>query len=301
MSERNKRLKRGIPLYAMLAPGLLFFLLFRYLPMGGIIIAFQDYDPFEGFRGSEWVGLEHFRRLFGEPEFWRLLGNTLVLSGLSLVFFFPMPILLALLLNEVRVRAFRKTVQTLTYMPHFLSWVVVIGLGVLLFSPQEGAVNKLLIEAGFERFELLTNADWFRPYYILISVWKEAGWGAIIFIAALSSVDPTLYEAAEMDGASRWRQLIHISLPALKSVIVVMFILRLGQVLDNGFEQILLMQNSLNMEVSDVLDTYVYRTGILSGQFSYTTAVGLFKSVVGLLLVMGFNRLAKRAGEEGVY
>ncbi|MCQ6561437.1 ABC transporter permease [Paenibacillus mendelii] len=301
MSDTKKLLRRGIPLYLMIAPGLLYFLLFRYLPMGGIVIAFQNYDPFDGFRHSEWVGLEHFARLFGEEDFWKLMRNTLILSAMNLFLFFPAPIVLALLLNEVRVRAFRKTVQTITYMPHFLSWVVVVGISVLLFATQEGAINKLFISLGWERLEILTDPDYFRPLYTVMNIWKESGWSAIIFLAALASVDPTLYEAAVMDGASRWKQMMHVSLPALKNVILIMFILRLGQTMDTGFEQVLLMQNTLNMEVSDVFDTYVYRVGILSAEYSYTTAVGLFKSVVGLALIIGANSFAKRKGEEGVY
>lgn len=301
MSDTKKLLRRGIPLYLMIAPGLLYFILFRYLPMGGILIAFQNYEPFDGFRHSEWVGLEHFVRLFGEADFWQLLRNTLILSAMNLFLFFPAPIVLALLLNEARVRAFRKTVQTLTYMPHFLSWVVVVGISVLLFSTQEGAINKLFISWGWDRIELLTDPAYFRPLYTLMNIWKESGWSAIIFLAALASVDPTLYEAAVMDGASRWKQMIHVSLPALKNVILILFILRLGQTMDTGFEQVLLMQNTLNMDVSDVFDTYVYRVGILSAEYSYTTAVGLFKSLVGLVLIIAANSFAKRKGEEGVY
>ncbi|OPA79187.1 protein lplB [Paenibacillus selenitireducens] len=301
MADTKKLLRRGIPMYIMILPGLLYFLLFRYLPMGAIVIAFQNYDPFNGFMHSEWVGLDHFARLFGEADFWRLLKNTLILSAMNLFLFFPAPIVLALMLNEARVRAFRKTVQTITYMPHFLSWVVVVGISVLLFATQEGAVNKLFVSLGWDRIELLTNPDYFRPLYTFMNIWKESGWSAIIFLATLASVDPTLYEAAVMDGASRWKQMLHVSLPALKHVILIMFILRLGQTMDTGFEQVLLMQNTLNIDVSDVFDTYVYRVGILSAEYSYTTAVGLFKSVVGLLLIIGANSFAKRKGEEGVY
>lgn len=285
----------------MILPGLLYFLIFRYLPMGGVIIAFQNYDPFDGFRHSEWVGLEHFQRLFSDADFWMLLRNTLFLSALNLFVFFPAPIILALLLHEARIRIFRKSVQTITYMPHFLSWVVVVGISVLLFSTQEGAINKLFVSFGWDRLELLTNPDYFRPLYTALNIWKESGWSAIIFLAALASVDPTLYEAAVMDGASRWKQMLNVSLPALKNVILIMFILRLGQTLETGFEQILLMQNTINLEVSDVIDTYVYRVGILSAEYSYTTAIGLFKSVIGLLLIIGANTWAKRKGEEGVY
>ncbi|WP_246239056.1 ABC transporter permease [Paenibacillus anseongensis] len=301
MTATKKLLRRGLPLYAMIAPGVLFFILFRYLPMFGVAIAFQDYDPFDGFLHSDWVGLEHFRRLFTEADFWFLMRNTLIMSSLNLFLFFPAPIILALLLNEVRLKAYRQSVQTITYLPHFLSWVVVVSMTVILFSTQDGALNKLLISWGWERFDLLTNPEYFRTMYLIQNIWKETGWSAIIFLAALASVDPTLFEAAVVDGASRWKQMLNISLPALKSVIFIMFILRLGQVLDIGFEHVLLLQNPLNMDVSDVFDTYVYRSGILSAQFSFTTAVGLFKSAIGLVLVITANALAKRFGEEGVY
>ncbi|TBL74652.1 ABC transporter permease [Paenibacillus thalictri] len=296
-----KEWKRGFPLYVMVIPGLLFFLIFRYLPMGGIVIAFQDYNPFAGITGSEWVGFAHFERLFGEADFWSLLGNTLILSALNLFLFFPAPILIAVVLNEVRMQWFKKFVQTAIYMPHFLSWVVVVGITIVLFATQEGAVNKALASSGLARLEIMTDPDYFRILYVLQNVWKEAGWNAVIFLAALASVDPTLYEAAVVDGANRWKQMWHVTLPALRSTIIILFILRLGHVMDIGFEHIYLLQNSLNLSVSDVFDTYVYRTGVLQGEFSYTTAVGLFKSVIGLVLIMIANRWSKKTGEEGVY
>ncbi|CAN7744805.1 ABC transporter permease [Paenibacillus sp. LjRoot56] len=296
-----KEWKRGLPLYLMILPGLLFFLIFRYLPMGGIVIAFQEYNPFGGFLKSEWVGVAHFERLFGEPDFWKLLKNTLILSALNLFLFFPAPVLIAVFLNEVRMKWFKKFVQTAIYMPHFLSWVVVVGITVILFATQEGAINKGLAGAGFERLEIMTDPNYFRIVYILQSIWKEAGWNVVIFLAALASIDPTLYEAAVVDGANRWKQLWHITLPTLKGTIIILFILRLGHIMDIGFEHIYLMQNSLNLSVSDVFDTYVYRSGVLQGAFSYTTAVGLFKSVVGLVLILLANKLSKKAGEEGVY
>lgn len=285
----------------MILPGLLYFLVFRYVPMGGIILAFKEFDPFEGVLASEWVGFKHFQVLFLEPDFWLLLKNTLVLSALNLFLFFPAPVVAAVLLNEARIKWFSKTVQTVIYIPHFMSWVVVVGITSALFATQDGGLNKLLAEYGFARIELLTDPDFFRGMYVVQNIWKEMGWSAIIFLAALASVDPTLYEAAEMDGAGRWRQMWHITFPALRTIVVLMFILRLGQVMDNGFEHIYLLQNSLNLAVSDVFDTYVYRQGILLGEYSFTTAIGLFKSVVGLVFVMAANQLAKKFGEEGVY
>ncbi|MDF2725909.1 MAG: sugar transporter permease [Paenibacillus sp.] len=293
--------RRGLPLYAMIAPGLVFFILFKYLPMGGIVIAFQEFDPISGFADSPWIGLGNFERLFAAPDFWKLLRNTMMLSLLNLVLFFPAPIVLAVLLYEVRKSWFRKAVQTIVYLPHFLSWVVIVGVTVLLFATQDGGINNLLATKGFERIELLTDPDYFRSLYVSQNIWKEAGWNAIIFLAALAAVDPTLYEAAVVDGAGRWRQMWHITLPALKSTIVILFILRLGSVMDIGFEHVYLLQNAMNLRVSDVFDTYVYRVGILQGEFGFTTAVGLFKSIVGLVLILLANRLSKKMGEEGVY
>lgn len=302
-TKRNKLLtwKRGIPLYFMILPGFLFFAIFKYIPMAGVILAFKDYDPFLGFWYSKWVGFEHFERLFSSPDFFVLMWNTLALSAVNLFFFFPAPIILAVLLNEIRLAWFRKGIQTIVYIPHFLSWVIVISVTFILFSTQEGGVNKLLVEWGFSRFELLTNPGYFRSMYLFQNIWKETGWNAVIFFAALASIDPTLYEASVVDGASRWRQLWHITLPALKPIIIILFILRVGYVMNTGFEHILLMQNPLNLNVADVFDTYVYREGILQGQFSFTTAVGLFKSVIGLVLIVLTNRVAKKMGEEGVY
>jgi putative aldouronate transport system permease protein len=297
----QKAFKQGIPLYVMILPGLLYFLIFRYAPMGGVLLAFKDFDPFDGVWASPWVGFKHFQTLFAEPDFWRLLSNTMILSALNLFLYFPAPIIVAILLNEARVKWFARTVQTVVYIPHFVSWVVVVGITIVLFASQDGGINKLLAENGYARLELLTDPNYFRGLYVFQTVWKEMGWGAIIFLAALASVDPTLYEAAEMDGAGRWRQMWHITLPALQTIVVLMFILRLGQVMETGFEHIYLMQNSLNLAVSDVFDTYVYRQGVLQGEYSFTTAIGLFKSAVGLLFVVAANKLAKKFGEEGVY
>ncbi|WP_186446178.1 ABC transporter permease [Paenibacillus cremeus] len=300
--QRNIRIwKRGIPLYLMLFPGLLYFIVFKYIPMAGIVIAFQQFDPFDGFLKSDWVGLDNFRRLFAEQDFLRLFSNTLLLSCLNLVLFFPAPIVLALLLNEARLVLFRKFIQTIVYVPHFLSWVIVVSLTILLFSVQEGGINKMLVNWGFSPLELLTDSQYFRWVYVSQSIWKEAGWSAVIFFAALASIDPTLYEAAVVDGASRWRQLWHITLPGLRTTIVILFILRVGYLMDTSFEHILLMQNPTNLQISDVFDTYVYRMGIVQGDFSYTTTVGLFKSVIGLSLILFVNRVAKKFGEEGVY
>jgi len=294
-------LKRDKYLYVLALPGLVFFLIFKFVPMWGIVIAFQNYSPFAGIGGSPWVGLEHFRRFFDNPDFMMLFRNTMAINLLNLVCFFPLPIVLSLLLNEVRSVFYKRFVQTIVYMPHFLSWVIISGLTFLIFAKGDGLVNNLLEAAGASRVDVLTNPHLFWIMLTIQSIWKEGGWGTILFLAAMASIDPQVYEAARIDGASRLRQMRHITLPAIRSVIVVLLILRLGHMMDVGFEQVFLMYNGAVSEVAEVFDTYVYRVGIQQGQFSYSTAAGLFKSVVGLVLVVIANRIAKKMGEEGVY
>ncbi|SFK79209.1 putative aldouronate transport system permease protein [Paenibacillus sp. 1_12] len=294
-------IKRDRFLYLIMGPGIIFFLVFKYIPMWGIIIAFQDYSPYMGVLHSQWVGWMHFERLFMNPDFFILFRNTMMISLLNLCFFFPIPIALALLLSEIRHPVFKQVVQSIVYLPHFLSWVVVVGITFLLFSQSSGIVNMLLAYMGFSKFDFLSNANIFWGMLTAQNIWKETGWGTIIFLAAIAGIDPQLYEAAKIDGANRLRQSWHITLPAIRSVIIVLFILRIGQIMDVGFEQVFLMMNGAVSEVADVFETYVYRVGIQSGQFSYSTAVGLFKSFVGLFLVILVNRLAKQFGEEGVY
>lgn len=300
-TKLKKRLKQGIPLYLMMLPGILFFLLFKYAPMFGLSVAFMDYDPFAGFTGSEWVWFAHFERLFQERIFMDLLWNTFVLSIYDLLFYFPAPIILALLLNEIRVRWFRTSIQTILYTPHFISWVVIVGITAILFSTQSGVINNLLHTYGFSRIELMTDPVFFRPLWVIHNIWNGMGWDAIVYLAAMASINPQLYEAARMDGATRLQLMRHITIPSISYLIIVMFILRLGGFLDLSFTHVYLLQNPLNLGVSDIFDTYVYRAGVLGGQYSYTTAVGLFKSVVGLVLVIVANTLAKKMGKEGVY
>jgi putative aldouronate transport system permease protein len=301
VKKTNYYWKRAFPIYLMILPGLLFFLIFRYGPMFGVIIAFKDYNVFKGFFGSEWVGFEHFIRFFSERNFTQLLRTTMLLNLMGILFFFPAPILIAVILNEVRKKWIRVPAQTILYSPHFISWVVVVGISKVLFSNQFGSINMILENWGLEKIELLTDPAYFRWVWLFQNIWKDTGWNAIIFLATLAAVDPQLYEAAYVDGAGRIRQIWHITLPALVTVTVILFILRLGQFMDVGFEHIYLLQNPLNLNVSDVFDTYVYRTGILKGQLSYTAAVGFFKSLVALVLVLGANTLAKKTGQEGVF
>jgi putative aldouronate transport system permease protein len=294
-------MKRAIPFYLMIFPGLLYFLIFRYGPMFGLFIAFKDYSPFQGVWKSEWAGLTHFARLFSESDFLLLLKNTLILNLLDTFIGFSFPILIAVLLNEVRNKYFKSSMQTIMYAPHFLSWVVIVGITMLFLRVEDGGVNMLLKTLGFGSIDFMTNPIYFRLLWLFQSIWQGAGWGAIIYLAAIASINPALYEAAKVDGASKVRQLWHITLPSLKAVILIMFILRMGNFIDVGFEHIFLLQNPLNLQVSDVFDTYVYRQGLVQGDFSYSAAIGMFKSFVGLAMVIAANTIAKRSGEEGVY
>jgi putative aldouronate transport system permease protein len=256
--------------------------------------------PFLGFTGSKWVGLAHFRRLFGDFMLPIMLRNTLILGLMNILLFFPVPVILALLLNEVR-RSFRSIIQTIIYIPHLVSWVVVAGLTFTLFTTEGGIVNELLVTAGMSKINILLSISAFRPMILLQLVWKESGWGTILFLAAIAAIDPALYEAAKVDGAGRWHQLRHITFPSIKSTVVTMLILRIGQFLDTGFEQIMLMINPINRSVGEVFDTYIYEIGIKGGQFSYSAATGLFKSLIAFTLVFLANNIAKKIGEEGIF
>ncbi|MDQ0226983.1 putative aldouronate transport system permease protein [Metabacillus niabensis] len=296
-----QRLKRDRWLYLLLVPGLLYFLIFKYAPMWGVVIAFQDYSPFKGVFGSEWVGFENFKDFFQNPDFFRLLKNTFILAVLDLVFFFPAPIILALMLNELRINVYKRTVQTFIYVPHFMSWVIIASITYIFFTTSGGVVNEIVSFFTGKEINFLSSPEWFRPLIMGQIIWKETGWGTVIFLAALATVDQEQYEAAIVDGAGRFRRLWHVTLPAVRSTIIVLLILRLGNFLDTGFQQIFLMSNSLNRSVADVFDTYVYFVGITQGAYSYSTAVGLFKSIVGIILVLGANKLAKKMGQDGIF
>lgn len=296
-----KRMVRNRLIYLILLPGFLYYIVFQYVPMYGALIAFKDFQPFLGFQGSEWVGMKHFERFFGNPDFWMLLKNTSILAVLGIFFSFPLPVVLSMLLNELRSELYKRFIQTMIYVPHFVSWVVVVGIVYMFLTTEGGFINELLAKFGFEKINFLLSESWFRPLIVLEVNWKETGWGTIIFLAALAGVDPNLYEAARIDGANRLRLMWHITLPAIRSTFIILLILRMGDFLNTGFEQIWLMLNPMNRPVGEVFDTYVYVLGIQGGQFSYTTAVGLFKSVVGLVLVFGANYLARKFGEEGVF
>lgn len=296
-----KEFKLNWMLYLMILPGLLYFLIFKYAPMGGLIIAFQNYMPHLGITGSKWAGLAHFKRFFSTNTFGMLMSNTLIIFALNFIFSFPAPILLALSLNEVRSKRFKKGIQTIVYLPHFLSWVIVVSIFYVLLTTDGGAVNNLIAAAGGTKIRFLTNPRWLRPLYIIQEIWKGAGWGSIIYLAALTNIDEQLYEAADIDGANRFKKIWHITLPGIRPTIVTMMILKVGDILELGFDHMFLLLNSLNRNVAEIFDTFVYVTGIKNGQLSYSAAVGFFKSFIGLLLVIMANRMAKRIGEDGVY
>ncbi|WP_375295506.1 ABC transporter permease [Paenibacillus doosanensis] len=296
-----KMWRRNRYLYLLALPGILFFLIFKYVPMWGVLISFQNYSPYQGLLHSPWVGFEHFARFFANPDFLKLFRNTLGINVMNLVLFFPLPILLSVLLNELKQQTFKKTVQTIVYLPHFFSWVIIVGITFLMLSHSEGVINKMLQSAGWSQIDFLTNPRYFWLLLTAQTIWKDAGWGTIIFLAAIAGIDPQLYEAAKMDGAGRLRQIWHITLPCIRNVVVILLILRIGHMMDVGFEQVFLMMNGAVSDVADVFETYVYRVGIKQGQFSYSTAIGLFKSLVGLILVVAANKAAKKMGEEGVY
>jgi len=280
-------------------PGILNFILFKYWPMYGLLIAFKDYNPFLGVFGSDWIGFAHFHRLFTDPDFFRIFRNTMTISLLS-VLLFPAPIILALLLNEVRSSVFKRSIQTVVYMPHFLSWVVVVSVTYLFLSSEQGLVNKIIINFGGVSHAFMFDPRWFYPLILGQDVWKNIGWGSIIYLAAISGIDVSMYEAAVLDGAGKWKQIWNITIPSIMPTIVVLFVLNLGHILDTNFEHIYLMQNAMVNNIAEVFETYVYKTGVQGGEYSYTTAVGIFKSVIGFILVIVSNKLAERKGYDGV-
>lgn len=296
-----KYMKQNYLLYLLLLPGIVYLIIFKYIPMGGIIIAFKDYKFTQGIFGSEWIGFENFRLLFESRDFYRVLFNSLYLSFLQLLFEFPAPIIVAILLNEIRHTAFKRVTQTIMYLPHFISWVVLAGMIINFLSPAGGWVNQLIGLFGHEPINFLLKADYFRTIIITAEVWKGVGWGTIIYLAAMTSIDPSLYEAATIDGAGRFQKIRFITLPGIANTIVILLVLKLGHILNNGFEQIFLLYTPATYAVADVFETYTYRIGLMSGRFSYATAVGLFKSVVGTVLILGSNRVARLFGRRALW
>ncbi|MCU6792582.1 ABC transporter permease subunit [Paenibacillus sp. WQ 127069] len=293
-------LKKHIWLYILLLPTLIYFIMFHVVPYYGLSIAFKDFSPFLGISDSPWVGMKHFDQLFQNPDFASLLANTLLISMYKLIFGFPAPIVFALMLNEVRIVFFKRAVQTITYFPHFLSWVVFGGIVVTFLTPS-GVINALIKTFGMEPINFLIDTHYFRTIIVLTSILKEFGWGAIIYLAALAGVNPDLYDSATVDGANRFHQLLHVTLPGIMSTITLMFIINLSHILDAGFEQIYVMINPTVYEVGDIINTYVYRMGLERGQFSLATAVGLFKGVIGFILILSTNTLLRKMGQRSIW
>ncbi len=312
--EKNKKssvingklsLKRSIKkywiLYLMILPGIVYFVVFKYGAMFGLITAFQDYRLTKGILGSKFVGFEYFIKFFQSNKFSTLFINTMRLAICNIIFFFPLPIIISILINELKSKKYKSVIQGIIYIPHFVSWVVVASIVVELFNTQDGAITQMINKAFGVNINILSNPSTFVGLITGEQMWKEFGWGTIIFLATLAGVDTQLYEAAKIDGANRWQQTLHVTLPAMKATIVIQLILRMGNFLNTGFEQILLAINSSNRAVGEVFDTYVYQVALQNGKISYGTAIGMFKSVVGLILVVTVNKIAKKAGEEGVY
>lgn len=300
IKDRLKLIEQGKYLYLMLLLPAIYFIVFKYGSMFGLLIAFQNYNFVKGVFESEWVGLYHFREFMSDPYFWILVRNTLLLNAYMILFYFPAPILLALILNEARMKLFKKFAQTVSYLPHFLSTVVVCGM-VINFLSNEGMVNRLLGLIGLEPVSFLMDADWFRTIYISSEIWQGIGWGSIIYLAALTSVDPQQYEAATIDGANRLQRIRHITLPGIAPVITVMLLLNLGNIMSIGYEKILLLYTGPTYETADVISTYVYRRGLLGNDFSYATAVELFQSLIALCLIVMANRFARKVSETSLW
>ncbi|KRF04208.1 protein lplB [Paenibacillus sp. Soil766] len=293
-AARRRRWKANVPLMLLFIPGLLYYVLFKYLPMGGLIIAFKDYNFFDGVFGSPWVGFKNFEMIFQQPQTLNIIRNTVVLSLLNVFVGFPFPIILAILLNEVRKSWYKRTIQTIVYLPHFFSWVIIGGFVVTLFATESGTINHILNSWTGKTFPFLFTPSSWIGIYLGSGIWKEMGFSAIIYLAALSSIDPSLYESAGLDGANKLQQIRHITIPGISTTIVLLFILAMGRIMEVGFDHVYVLQNAVVSNVADVISTYLYRVGLQGAQFSLTTAMGLFESIVGLILVLSANALARK-------
>ncbi len=301
MTNMWKQLKRYRYRYLLILPGFLFFIIFKYIPYSGLLMAFQDFNIRDGIFGSKWVGLDNFEYLLKTPDFIRMIRNTLVISILNVLFYFPLPIIISVLLSEVRHKKYKNLMQSIVYLPHFLSWVIVYALTFFLLSVDIGVINKVLMSMGLERISFLTNKTAFYIIVTLQSIWRETGWGTILFLAAICNISPELYEASAIDGAGRMKQIWHVTLPGIKTTIITMLILRLGRMADVSLEQILLIQSPLINSVSEVFSTYAYNYGILKGLTSIGVAVDMFKSVVNVVFIFIADAVIKKTGEEGIF
>ena len=296
----SKDFKRNKLIYLLATPGILYFIIFLYVPMYGLIIAFKDYIPSVGIFESPWVGFRHFYTFFQSFYFTRILRNTVLLSFYSILWGFPAPIILALLLNEIRQERFKRTVQTVSYLPHFISMVIVCGM-ITQFSTTNGLINTIIAFFGGQRSNLLARSEMFRTIFVSSEVWQQIGWGSIIYLAALSNVDLAQYDAATVDGANRWQKLVHVTIPAIIPTIVIMLILRIGRMMNISFERVILLYNPLTYQTADVISSFVYRKGILEASYSYSTAVGLFNSVINFILLYSANKISKMVNETSLW
>jgi len=296
-----KQLKRNWPLHLMLLPGFILLVIFHYIPMSGIVLAFQEYKPWIGVMNSDWVGLGQFRKLFMFDDSQRVIWNTLIIASIKIVTGLVVPFTFALLLNEVKEAFIKRSVQTLVYLPHFLSWVILGGILIDLLSPQYGLVNQVVKALGFDPIFFLGSNEWFRFTIIISDIWKEFGFSAIIFLAALSGINPEMYEAAVIDGANRWKQMLYITIPSMLPITVVVMTLSLGSILNAGFDQIFNLYNPLVYESGDIIDTYVYRVGLIDRNYSFGTAVGLFKSLVSFILIVIAYRIAYKVANYRIF
>ncbi|WJH33590.1 ABC transporter permease subunit [Paenibacillus sp. CC-CFT747] len=295
------RILRSWQLYVLLLPLLAHVAIFQYAPMYGLQIAFKNFRASAGIMGSKWVGLEHFERFFNSYSFWNTLSNTLLINLYELIFAFPIAILFALMLNQVTKLRFKKWVQTITYAPHFISTVVLVGMLFIFLNPRTGMVNNLIDLLGGERINFFGEAAWFKPIYIISEIWQTTGWSAIIYLAALTAVDPQLHEAAIMDGANKFHRVRHIDIPSIMPVIMILLILKMGHFASLGFSKVLLMQNDLNIDASEVIQTYVYKTGLVGAQYSYSAAIGLFDNLINFILLLSANQLAKKFKQQSLF
>ncbi|MEK5642623.1 MULTISPECIES: ABC transporter permease [Paenibacillus] len=301
LTETLKHIRRDRELLLLFIPCILFYIIFRYGPLYGLIIAFKDYSVFSGVMGSDWVGLKHFVKFFSNQDFWMLFRNTLLLGFYTLIFGFPFPILLAVLLNEVRTKWFKKSVQTLSYLPAFLSVVIISSMIIDFLSPTNGLLNQLLAAFGFEKKYFLVDPGWFRPIYVISEIWSTIGYESIIYLAAIAGINPTLYEAARVDGASRFHMIRHITIPGLMPTMLIMFILKTGSMIRIGYEKVLLLYNPMTYNVADVFSTYVYRKGLLESNYSYAAAVGMFEALVAMTMLLGANAISRKIGGKGLW
>ena len=296
----KRELSKSFYCYLIFLPVLLYYIIFHYIPMYGIIISFKDYSPYKGIWGSAWVGLKHFTNFFNSYYCLDIIRNTILLSLMTLAFGFPIPIIMALMINEVKNKFFKRMVQTVSYLPHFISLVIIIGM-LIDFTSGNGVVNNILFAISGKRIDFLGDSGWFRPLYVISHIWKEFGWSSIIYIAALSGIDVEQYEAAMVDGAGRWRRMWYITIPGIMPTIVITLILACGSIMNIGFEKVFLMQNTINTDVSEVISTFVYKSGILQGEISYATAIGLFNNIINFCILISINKISKHINETSLW